>query len=139
MAQVTITKLVEGSNSVIIKVDLLNNDNTVELENKVFFSPSDVSPALPNNKPAFRIMQAWYDSSSFDITIKSNAVTPFTYWTFAKTTTNHIDFRSFGGVTDPNTHANPPNTAPGALTISTKGFGPEGSAGSFILELKKLA
>ena len=139
MAQVTTTKLVEGPSTVIVKVDLLNNDNTVELEDFVFFSPSDLSPLLPNGKPAFRIMQIWYDFSSFDLTIKSGSVTPYTFWTFSKDTTNHIDFRSFGGLTDPTTHAAPPADVSGKLTISTKGFNPAGSLGSFILELRKLA
>jgi hypothetical protein len=139
MAQVTITKMVEGPASVVVKVDLLNNDNTVELEDFVFFSPSDLSPPLPNSKPAFRLMQAWYDGSSFDFTIKSGSVTPFTFWTFSKAAQNHIDFRSFGGLTDPTTHAVPPADVSGKFTISTKGFGPVGTAGSFILELRKLA
>lgn len=138
MAQVTTTKLVEGPNSVIVKVDLLNNDNTVELEDVVFFSPSDLSPALPNNKSAFRIMQVWYGFTTFAISIKSGSVTPFTFWTFPSSTHNHIDFRSFGGITDPTTHAAPPADVSGRLTLSTKGFNPAGSVGSFILELRKL-
>ena len=139
MAQVTTTKLVEGPSVVVVKVDLLNNDNTVELEDLVFFSPSDLNPPLPNSKPAFRIMQVWYDVSSFDFTIKSGSVTPFTFWTFAKYAQNHIDFRSFGGLTDPTTHAVPPADVSGKLTIATKGFSPAGSVGSIILEIRKLA
>ena len=139
MAQVTITKLVEGPSVVVVKVDLLNNDNTTEMDNQVFFSPSDLNPPLPNSKPAFRIMQAWYGTVDFDITVKSGSVTPFTFWTFNKDAHNHIDFRSFGGITDPTTHAMPPADVSGKLTITTSGFGPAGSLGSFILELKKLA
>ena len=138
MAQVTITKLVEGPGSVVIKVDLLNNDNSVDLEDQVFFSPSDASPPLSNSKPAFRIMQAWYDLSSFDFTVKSASITPFTFWTFTRFSTNHVDFRSFGGITDPATHAPGIPDVSGKLAIRTKGFGPQGSIGSFILELKKI-
>lgn len=139
MAQITTTKLVEGPNSVIVKVDLLNNDNTVEIEDAVFFSPSDLFPALPNNKPTFRIMQVWYGFTTFAVIIKSGSITPFTFWTFPASTHNHIDFRSFGGVTDTAAHASPPANVSGKLTIATKGFGVAGSLGSFILELRKLS
>ena len=49
---------------------------------------------------------------------------------------NHIDFRSFGGLVDPNAYIRPPNGDNGILTISTNGFGQVGSQGSLILDLR---
>ena len=140
MAQVTITKLVEGPSVVIVKVDLLNNDNSGELTDYVFFSPTDASPPHANNQPLFRVMQMWYGAVWFDTTISTGGpIAPYKLWTIARDTNSHTDFRSFGGLTDPTTHSSPPADTLGVLKISTNGFATAGSQGTIILELRKLS
>ncbi len=135
MAQVTVKKIVEGETAIIVRIDLLS-DGTGELVNQVVLSPSDLIPVRPNNTPAFRIMQAWYGFVWFDVTVGFGTLQPSTVWTIPRDTTNHIDFRSFGGLVD---YINtPPVDNNGKLWISTNGFAAAGSSGSIVLELKKV-
>lgn len=136
MSQVVVRKVTEGSSSLVLRVDLLS-DGTGELENYVILSPSDLNPAMPNDIPAFRLMQAWCGMVWFDFTLKAGTVIPATIWTFARDCDNHVDFRSFGGLIDPNAYNNPPSDDNGKLTISTNDFNIVGSAGTIVLELRK--
>lgn len=137
MPQVTVDKIVEGAASLILRVNLLNDDSSGELSNHVIVSPSDCSPALPNTKPAFRIMQVWYGLVWFDVSLSFGTLQPVPIWTLARDTNNHIDFRSFGGLVD--TRKIPPADENGKLTITTNGFSTLGAQGSFVIELRKLA
>lgn len=136
MSQVTITKVVEGSSHLVLRVDLLS-DGTGELENYVILSPSDLSPPFPNNVPAFRIMQVWYGLVWFNVTFKAGTIVPSVLWTLARDCDSHTDFRSFGGLIDTAVYTNPLEDDNGKLTISTSNFAPVGSAGSIVLELRK--
>ena len=135
MAQVAITKIAEGNAHIIIRVDLKSDGVTGELVNEVILSPSDLVPSRPNNRTAFRIMQAWYGLVWFDILLGYGTVSPQTIWTISKDCDSHIDFRSFGGLMDYATY--PPGDVSGKLWISTNGFGTPGSTGTLILELRK--
>jgi hypothetical protein len=138
MAQVTTTKLVEGPSVIVVQVDLLNNDASGELSNFTILSPSDLSPPKPNNDAMFRVMQIWYQMVWFDVSITTGGINPRKLWTLARDSTNHIDFRSFGGVTDKHIYQTPPGDDYGTLQLTTNGFATGGSQGSIILELRKL-
>ena len=135
MPQVTVTKMVEGAASLIVRVDLLNNDGSGELANYVILSPSDCDPTRPNNKPNFRVTQLWWGLSWFDVTFNFGSLQPQQIWTITRDTDNHVDFRSFGGITD--TRTNPPSDEDGKILINTNGFNQLGAQGSFIMELRK--
>lgn len=135
MPQVTTTKVVEGAANLIIRVDLLNNDASGELDNYVILSPSDCVPPRSNNKPNFRIMQIWYGMVWFDVVLKYGTLSPEPIWTLTRDSGNFIDFRGFGGVVD--TETNPPGDENGKLVISTNGFSAPGSQGHLIIALRK--
>lgn len=135
MSQVTIRKIVEGDSHLVVRVSFLS-DGTGELVNEVVLSPSDLVPARPNSKPAFRIMQLWYGLPGFDVTLGYGTLQPEAAWTIARDTCPHVDFRSFGGLRDYDTV--PPSDENGKLWVSTNGFTTAGSKGSIVLELRKL-
>ena len=136
MAQVTVRKVVEGQSHLVLRVDLLS-DGTGELTDYVILSPSDLNPAKPNNIPAFRIMQVWCGLVGFSLTLKTGTLAPSVLWTLSSSHDSHVDFRSFGGLIDAAVYDNPPSDDDGKLTISTSSFGIAGTAGSFVLELRK--
>jgi len=138
MAQVTVTKLSEGPASVIVQVDLLNNDNSPELVNYTVLSPSMLDPPLSNTAPTFRIAQIWYSMAWFDIALSMGGPVYKPIWTMSRDTSNHIDFRDFGGLTDLFTFTHPVQTDSGSIQITTNGFATAGSMGHFVLELRKL-
>ncbi len=136
MSQVVVRKVTEGSSHLVLRVDLLS-DGTGELRNYVILSPSDLNPPKPNDIPAFRIMQMWYGCVWFDFTLKAGTVAPAALWTVARDRDSHVDFRSFGGLVDPNVYNSPPSDDSGVLTLSTNGFLAAESAGSIVIELRK--
>lgn len=136
MAQVTTIKVVEGNSAVVFRVNLLS-DGSGELLNYPIIRPSDLVPARQNNRPTFRIMQAWYGMVWFDVTINAGTLQPVPLWTFARDCDSHVDFRSFGGLLDQNVYVVPPNDDSGVLTITTNGFSTLGSQGSIVLSLVK--
>lgn len=136
MSQVTVVKAVEGEKHVIIRL-YLQSDGSGELVNYPFFSPSDCNPPLSNNQPTFRLMQLWASSVWFDASFSAGTLVPVPLWTHAKDCDFHVDFRAFGGIWDQNVYVTPPPDDMGVLTITTNGFAPLGSRGSFVLELRK--
>jgi len=133
MAQVTVTKIVEGNAHLIVRVDLLS-DGSGELDQAVVLSPSDLLPPMKNDKPGFRIMQMWYGMVWFDVSLGFGTLQPSPVWTIPRDTGSHIDFRNFGGLADYATV--PPSDENGKLWISTSGF-ILGSKGTLVLELRK--
>lgn len=133
MAQVTVTKIVEGNSHLIVRLDLMS-DGTGELIQEIVLSPSDLSPPMPNTRPAFRIMQMWYGMVWFDVALGFGTLQPSPVWTIARDSDSHTDFRSFGGLADYAT--TPPSDENGKLWISTNGF-VVGSQGTLVLELRK--
>ena len=136
MAQVTTIKVVEGNAHLVLRVNLVS-DGSGELVNYPILLPSELNPPRPNNKPAFRIMQAWYGLVWFDVTMYTGTLIPVTLWTFARDCDSHIDFRSFGGVIDQNVYTVPPSDDNGILNITTNGFSQLNSQGTIVLELRK--
>ena len=137
MAQVTTKIIGEGPSHLTLRVDLLS-DASGELENYVILSPWDLTPVEPDPVPSFCILQAWFGMTQFDITLKSGTVVPSVLWTLTRNSSNHIDFRHFGGLVDKVAYTNPLADTDGKLTISTSGFNVLNAAGSLVLEIRKL-
>ena len=83
MAQVTITKIVEGVSHITVRMDLLG-DGSGELDHEVVLSASDLVPVRENNQPAFRIMQLWYGLVWFDVLFGYGTLQPRPVWTLAR-------------------------------------------------------
>jgi len=135
MAQFTTQKLVEGPNHLTLQINLLS-DGSGELNNTLVFSPVDCNPPLPANRPQFIIREMWYSMVWFDITIKFGGIVPATIWTLARDCDSHIDFTKFGGLVDYRTV--PPTDEYGTILLSTNGFSTANSAGSLILDMRKI-
>lgn len=133
MTQVTITKIVEGENHLVFRMNFLG-DGSGELTNEVVLSPSDLVPTRENNKPCFRIMQVWY-GLGFDATFGYGTLQPEAVLTITKNSGSHTDFRSFGGLRDKDTV--PPGDENGKLWVITTGL-TAGARGLVVLELRKL-
>ena len=136
MAQVVVTKVTEADSHLVVRGDMLS-DGTGELQNYIFLSPSDLNPARKNNKPTFRIMQAWYGLVWFDVSISAGTLQPVPLWTFPRDHGPHVDFRSFGGVIDTGVYEDPAIDDSGKLCMTTNGFAQLGSQGSLVIELRK--
>ena len=135
MGQVTVRKIVEGRTNLVLRVDL-KGDGTGELEDYVILAPEDLAKVpVPKNIPAFRLMQVWYSMVWFDVSLKVGTLTKDPIWTLARDTSPHVDFRSFGGLIDPNVYDVQPQDTDGKLTISTSEF-TLGSAGAIVLSLE---
>lgn len=132
MAQVTTRKVVEGLNNLVLHVSM-ESDGSGELQDYVLLSPADLSPALPA-RPTFRIMQIWTQQVWFDIAIKFGGITPRPAWVLARDSTEHVDFRSFGGISDYT--QDPPDDWNGNLLVSTNDF-VLGSLGTLVIEFRK--
>lgn len=133
MAQVTVTKIVEGQSHLVVRLEFLG-DGSGDLNTEVVVSPSDLVPPRANNQPCFRIMQEWH-GLGFDMTFGYGTLQPEAVWTIAKNSGSHTDFRSFGGLRDKDTV--PPGDENGKLWITTSGL-VSGLRGSVVLELRKL-
>lgn len=137
MAQVTITKIVEGPSDIILKVDIYNNDGGGELSLYPVLSPGDVNPVpvkiVPG--PAFRLMQAWFGLVWFDLTVYTGTLNPYPLWTMTRDGNDHVDFRSFGGILQLPQAAIIGET--GVISLSTNGFNVLGSQGNMIFQFKK--
>lgn len=136
MGQVTVRKVVEGSSHLVLRVNL-QSDGTGELTDYVILSPSDLNPPMPNNIPAFRLMQIWAGLVWFDVTLKVGVAVPSVLWTHPRDYDGHMDFRSFGGLIDEAVYSNPLPDDNGKLTLSTSDFNVAGSRGTLVLELRK--
>ena len=138
MTQVTVRKVVEGESHLVLRINMLSNGVEGELNDYAVLTPDMLKPARKANKPAFRIMQIWYGLVWYDVTFRCNGVEPSTLWTLARDCDSHTDFRSFGGLIDGGVYDHPPvGDFYGTLMMSTNGFGPAGSQGSIVLELRK--
>jgi hypothetical protein len=136
MAQVTVRKIGEGPSHLVLRIDLLS-DGTGELKNYVILSPSDLTPVLLSDVPTFTLMQTWYGLSGFDVTLKVGTLAPTPLWTLTKASSNHVDFRHFGGLADSVVYTSPLADDDGRLSISTSNFNSAGSIGTIVLELRK--
>lgn len=135
MTQVTTRKIVEGPSHLVLRIGLLSDGVSGELDDYVILSPTELNPPRLANAPAFRIMQIWWGLVWFDATFKFGGLTPRPVWTVTRDNDSHIDFRSFGGLLD---YAEiPPADYDGKLLLSTNGFAAAGSQGSIIIELRK--
>lgn len=135
MGQVTVRKIVEGRTNLVLRVDL-TGDGAGELENYVILAPEDLKVVpVPKRIPSFRLVQVWYSMIWFDIALKVGTLTPLPIWSLSRDAGNHIDFRSFGGLVDPDVYEVQPPDTDGSLTISTNEF-ILGSSGALVLSIE---
>ena len=136
MGQVTVLKVVEGRANITLRIAFIG-DGTGDLVDEVIFSPEDLAEVpVPKNIPTFRLLQAWYGLVTFDVDLKVGTRPKSPLWSFGRKTGTHVDFRSFGGLIDPDVEiysVQPPDTD-GKLLISTEGL-VDGAIGHLVLSL----
>ncbi len=132
MAQITITKLLDGMKNAVVHV-FLQGDGSGDLNGEVIIDPAvDFDPPLPA-KPEVRLNQLWYDFTDFSGYLFFNdLITGTPIWSMSAGQLNHGDFSVFGGLTD----RSDPLSGNGQLKLTTKGL-EAGDVGTLILYCKK--
>ena len=134
MSQVTVRKVVEGGATIILLLSF-QGDGAGDLADEVIFSPEDLArPPVPKSVPTFRLDQAWYGLPKFDVVLRVGTLPKSLLWTFSQQSGSHTDFRSFGGLVDPDVFSVQPPDTDGKLMISTDGL-VNGVFGNMVLSL----
>lgn len=130
MAQLTITKILDGTGRVVLHAYIIG-DGSGELTNATLADPATLVPPV-GHKPCFSILEVDYEFSGFDVRLSYDSTPDVPVWNLAgASSSNHIDFRHMGGLVD---RGGIDGT--GKLLLSTKGL-INGEHGSMVITLKK--
>ncbi len=123
--------IVDGPRSAVFQVTIENDGVSGELNlEKIVDATLDI---YPKGKPTdTTIMQIWWGQSYYDSFLYTNDLVPQLLWVLPVGNDAHIDFRSFGGLKVQKTI-----DGNGDLLLTTAGFAPAGSKGTYIFEIKK--
>lgn len=126
---VTITKLVDGPRSAVFHV-YIKGDGSGELTDQVLIDPAtDLSPT----DTALTVEEIWYDCVGFDSMLEFDATADTPIWKIpAASSSNYIDFRSFGGIKDRSGAG-----ATGKIQITTAGLGAATDEGTIIIKVRR--
>ncbi len=127
---ITKNVLIDGPQKAVVAINI-EADGSGELTlEKIIDMTNDVFPiGRPTDST---ITQIWWGNSYFDAFLYTNDLVPQLLFVLPVGSEAHIDFRSFGGVKVQKTI-----DGNGDLLMTTSGFAPAGSKGSFIIEFKK--
>ena len=138
------TALLNGSKFLALHVYLESDGNEGELTNYVLVDPIVDYPELYSGVLTYKdikpiVSQVWYSFSWFDALLSFDDLIPAPSWNLTRDTSNYVDFRYFGGISDryvdPKTKLGSDRT--GKVLITTNGFAPLGSIGTMVIELRK--
>ncbi len=121
--------IVDGPSKAVIHL-IITSDGSGELVNAPLIDTRN--DIYPIGRPTeTTLTQLWWSNSYFDATLLKEDTVPVPIWVMT-VNGQYADFRSFGGIKVPvDLDGN------GNILISTLGFGPAGSMGSLVIELKK--
>ncbi len=103
------------------------NKVVIDIKNDVF--PVTNSIAFP---PQATILQIWWAQSYFDAFLSLSDTVPVPLWVLPVAMNGYVDFRSIGGLKVPVSIDGTNN-----LLLTTAGFSPVGSVGSYVIQFKK--
>ena len=129
---VTTRKLVEGGGVLVFHVSLENTEGG-ELTDYVILKPSDLQPPLAG--PSLRVLRIQSALPSFSAILKFDGKPKRHIWALPVGGVSAYDFADLGGIADDQTA--PPADRNGQLLISTTGYSPKGSYGTFILKIRR--
>lgn len=132
MAQVVITKLLDGAKTAIFHV-FLESNGSGELSDSVLIDPeTSFDPAL-DAKPTLTVERLEYSLSGFDAKLEFDYLLSDTpVWAMLGGTDTKKDFCKAGGIRDRSNSLD----GLGKLKITTSGFG-AGDFGSIIVQVRK--
>lgn len=132
MAQLGITKIVDGQRNAVFHVSFVGT-GAGELTDEVLIDPAtSFDPALPAD-PAMTIEKIWYDLTGFSAELEFDYLASDTpVWSMSESQPFCVDFCSFGGLKDRSN----PDSGLGKLKITTTGLG-DGDFGTLIVQVKK--
>ncbi len=121
---------IDGPRTAVIQVTI-ESDGSGELNlEKIIDATFDMYPiGRPTDTT---IQQVWWGQSYFDSFLYTNDLVPQLLWVLPVGNDAHIDFRSIGGLKIKKTI-----DGNGDILMTTAGFAPLGSKGSYIFEIKK--
>jgi hypothetical protein len=104
-----------------------------EMVNTKIFDFADLpTPAAWMQNGQVTINQLWWGQSYFDSVLLREDTVPVPIWVMPVGSDSHVDFRSFGGIKVPVSME-----GTGNLLLSTYGYAPLSSTGSYVIEFKK--
>lgn len=129
-AEILQNVIVDGPRHAVVHVTIVS-DGSGELNlTKIIDSKNDI---YPKGQPTqSTITQIWWGQSYFDAALYRNDTVPVLIWAMPVGSDSHVDFRSFGGIKVPvDMDGN------GDILLTTFGFTPSTSVGTYVIELKK--
>lgn len=132
MAQLTITKIIDGSRNAVFHLAIAGS-GVGDLIDEIIIDPAvSFSPARPAI-PSMSIDRIWYDLIGFDARLEFDYLSSDTpIWTMGQGQYALADFSLFGGLAD----RSPVLDGTGKLMLSTSGLG-AGDAGTIIIKVHK--
>lgn len=134
MAQVTITKILDGTRSAVFHVYLVSDGISGDLTDEVLIDPTtDFDPEL-TSVPTLTIEQIWYDLTGFDARLEFDYLASDTgVWAMSGGQASHVDFCHFGGLKDRSNELD----GTGKLKLTTRGFASTDDAGTIVIKVRK--
>ena len=127
--RVIATKIVDGPTAAVIHYFVESDGVVGEMERVVIMDPQvDFDPTVEK----VSIVKIWSSLAVFDGLLEFNALEPIPVWVMSPEAGPELCFREFGGLKDKSTVA-----SDGKLMLSTSGFAPAGSKGTFVITYKK--
>lgn len=132
MAQVIVTKLIDGARNAVFHV-FVEGDGTGEVSDEVIADPvTSFDPALPPN-PTLTVKALHYDINGFAAKLEFDYLVSDTpVWSMSSDSSGSYDFCAFGGLKD----RSDATDGKGKLKLTTVGLG-AGDFGTLIVELRK--
>ena len=132
MAQITVTKILDGPRNAVFHVSLAGNGEGDITDGVVIDPATSFDPALPAN-PTLTIYRLWYDLTGFSARLEFDYLVSDTpAWAMSGDQGVCLDFTFFGGLKDRSGAMD----GSGKLTVTTSGLS-EGDFGTFVVHVHK--
>jgi hypothetical protein len=125
------TVFLDGSKLATVHLYIESDGVSGEMANQLVIDmKNDIQPI--GSPTQATIQQIWWGQSYYDARLSFQDTVPVPFWVLPVGSDSHVDFRSIGGLKVPvdlDGNAN--------ILLTTVGFAPAGSWGSYIIQLKK--
>lgn len=132
MAQVTVTKILDGARNAIFHISVLG-DGSGDVTDETLIDPTTSFDPAFKAKPAMTIEKLWYDLSGFNARLEFDYLVSDTpAWTMSGNQAAQLDFCGFGGLKDRSNELD----GSGKLMLTTSGLA-SGEFGTLIVHVRK--
>lgn len=132
MAQVTVTKILDGARNAVFHVSVLG-DGLGDVTDEVLIDPTTSFDPAFDSIPSMTIEKLWYDLSGFNARLEFDYLASDTpVWSMSGGQAVQLDFGFFKGLRDRSNELD----GSGKLTMTTSGLG-AGDFGTLIVHVRK--